>query len=146
MRDPQGTFKPQALWSTTPEHTPERMLPWVVRRWTSEVTLEEARAHLGMETPRQWKERAIGRTTPVLLRRYSIITWTAHLLFQKGANGVRSTAWHPKTRPTFSDAIALVRRHVWAHIDVSTSQQDTDMRQIPHALLERFTEALCYAA
>jgi hypothetical protein len=122
------------------------MLTWVVRRWTSEVTLEEARAHLGMETPRQWKERAMGRTTPVVLRRYSLITWTAHLLIHKGANGVRSTAWHPKTRPTFADAIALVRRHVWAHIYVSTSQQDTDMRQIPHALLERFTEALCYAA
>jgi hypothetical protein len=146
IRDPQGTFKPQALLSTNPEHTPAQMLTWFVRRWTLEVTCEEARAHLGMETQRQWNEWAIGRTTPVLLSLYSIITLTAHLLIQKGANCVRSTAWHPKTRPTFSDTIALVRRHVWDHIYFSTSQQDTDMRKIPRALLERFTEALCYAA
>jgi hypothetical protein len=67
MRDPQGAFKPQALWSTHLEHTPEHLLPWFVRRWTIEVTCEEARAHVGMETQRQWHERAIGRTTPVLL-------------------------------------------------------------------------------
>ena len=29
-----------------------------------EVTFEEARAHLGMETQRQWNDRAIARTTP----------------------------------------------------------------------------------
>jgi hypothetical protein len=146
IRDPKGAFTPQALLSTNPEHTPEQMLTWFVRRWTIEVTFEEARAHLGMETQRQWNERAIGRTTPVLLSLYSIITLTAHLLIQKGANCVRSTAWHPKTRPAFSDAIALVRRHVWDHIHFSTSQLDTNMVKIPHALLERLTEALCYAA
>jgi hypothetical protein len=146
IRDPKGTFKPQALLSTNPEHTPEHMLSWFVRRWTIDVTCEEARAHLGMETQRQWHERAIGRATPVLLSLYSIITLTAHLLIHKGANCVRSTAWHPKTRPTFSDAIALVRRHVWDHLYFSTSQQDTDTLKIPRAWLERFTEALCYAA
>ena len=53
------------------------MLTWFVRRWTMEVTLEEARAHLGMETQRQWNDRAIARTTPALLSLYSIITLTA---------------------------------------------------------------------
>ena len=84
IRDPTGAFKPQALWSTTLEQTPEHMLTWVVRRWTIEVTCEEARAHWGMETPRQWNERAIGRTTPVLLSLYSIITLTAQMLIQRG--------------------------------------------------------------
>jgi hypothetical protein len=110
------------------------------------VTSEEARAHVGMETQRQWHERAMSRTTPVLLSLYSIITLTAHLLIPQGANCVRSTAWHPKTRPTFADTRALVRRHVWDHIYFSMSQQDIDMRKIPPTLLERFTEALCYAA
>ena len=146
IRDPQECFKPQALLSTTLEHTPEQMLIWFVRRWTMEVTFEEARAHLGMETQRQWNERAIARTTPALLSLYSIITLTAHLLIEKGATCVRSTAWYRKTHPTFSDAMALVRRQLWAHLHFSTSQQETDMIQIPRVLLERFTEALCYAA
>ena len=57
-----------------------------------EVTFEEARAHLGMETQRQWNDRAIARTTPALVSLYSIIPLTAHLLIDKGATCVRSTA------------------------------------------------------
>ena len=146
IRDPQEHFKPQALLSTQLEHTPAQMLTWFVRRWTMEVTWEEARAHLGMETQRQWNERAIARATPALVSLYSIITLTAHLLLEKGATCVRSTAWYSKTRPTFSDAMALVRQQWWEHIHFSMSQQETDMIKIPRALLEPFTEALCYAA
>jgi hypothetical protein len=146
IHDPQERFKPQALLSTTLEHTCEQILAWFVRRWTMDVTLEEARAHLGMETQRQWNDRAIARTTPALLSLYSLITLTAHLLIEKGPTCVRSTAWYGKTRPTFSDAIAWVRRLLWDHIHFSTSPQETDMIKIPRTLLERFTEALCYAA
>lgn len=146
MRDPQGRFKPHALLSTTLEHTPTQMLAWCGRRWTMDVTFAEVRAHLGMATQRQWNARAIARTTPALLSLYSVMTLTAHLLIDKGETWVRSTAWYGKTRPTFSDAIAWVRRHLWEHIHFSTSQQETDLIKIPRALLERFTEALCYAA
>jgi hypothetical protein len=146
IRDPQEHFKPQALLSTHLEPTPAQRLTWFVRRWTMEVTWEETRAHLGMETQRQWNDRAIARATPALVSFYSIITLTAHLLIEKGATCVRSTAWYSKTHPVFSDAIALVRRQWWEHIHFSTSHQETDMIQIPRTLLERFTEALCYAA
>ena len=146
IRDPQEDFKPQALLSTNLAYTPEQILPWFVRRWTMEVTCEEARAHLGMETQRQWNDRAIARTTPALLSLYSIVTLTAHLLIDKGATCVRSTAWYRKTRPTFADALALVRRQLWDHLHFSMSQQETDMIKIPRALFERFIDAVCYAA
>jgi hypothetical protein len=90
-------------------HIPAQMMTCFVQCWTLEVTLEEARAHLGMETQRQWHERAIARRT----------------------------AWYRKTRPTFVDAIALVRRQLWDHIHFSTSPQEIDMIQIPRALFER---------
>jgi hypothetical protein len=146
IRDPQQAFDPQALLSTNLAHTPEQMLSWFVRRWTMEVTFEEARAHLGMETQRQWNARAIARTTPALVSLYSIVTLTAHLLIHKGAACVRSTAWYTKTRPTFADAIALVRQQLWDHLHFSMSQQETDMIKIPRALFERFIDAVCYAA
>jgi hypothetical protein len=146
IRDPQERFKPQALLSTNLEYTCAQMLAWFVGRWTMEVTFEEARAHLGMETQRQWNDRAIARATPALLSLYSVITLTAHLLSEKGETWVRSTAWYGKTRPTFADAIAWTRRHLWEHIHFSTSHLETDLIKIPRALLERFTEALCYAA
>jgi hypothetical protein len=77
---------------------------------------------------------------------YSLITLTAQLLIEKGATCVRSTTWYEKTCPTFSDAIAWVRQQLWEHIHFSTSQQETDINQMPRALLERFIDALCYAA
>ena len=132
--------------STNLEHTVVQILTWFVRRWTMEVTFEEARAHLGMETQRPWNDRAIARTTPALLSLYAIITLTAQLLIEKGATCVRSTAWYRKTRPTFADAIALVRRQLWEHLHFSTSPQETDMIQMPRALFERFIDAVCYAA
>jgi hypothetical protein len=146
IRDPQECFKPQALLSTNVAHAPEQILTWFVRRWTMEVTFEEARAHLGLETQRQWNERAIARTTPALLSLYSIVTLTAQLLIEKGTACVRSTAWYRKTRPTFADAIALVRRQLWEHLHFSTSQQEAEMIKIPRALFERFIDAVCYAA
>jgi hypothetical protein len=145
-RDPQKRCKPQALLSTHLEHLPEQILSWFVRRWTMAVTFEAARAPLGMETQRQWRERASARTTPALLRLDSLVTLTAPLLSEKGLTSGRSTAWYRKTRPTFADAIALVRRQLWEPSYFSMSQQETEMMQIPRALLERFTEALCYAA
>ena len=146
IRDPQGCFKPQALLSTNVAPAPAQILTWFVRRWTMEVTFEEARAHLGLETQRQWNDRAIARTPPALLSLYTIITLTAQLLIEKGATCVRSTAWYRKTRPTFSDAIALVRRQLWEHIHFSTSPQETEMIKIPRALFDRFIDAVCYAA
>jgi hypothetical protein len=146
IRDPQKRFKPQALLSTDLDHTPQQILTWFVRRWTMEVTFEEARAHLGMETQRQWNDRAIARTTPALLSLYSVITLTAHLLIQKGASCVRGTAWYTKTYPTFSDAIALVRRHLWDHLHFSTSQQGHDMIKVPRVLFDRLIDVISYAA
>jgi hypothetical protein len=145
IRDPKKVFKPQALLSTNLEHMPEQILPWFVRRWTMEVTFEEARAHLGMETQRQWNARAIARTTPALLSLYAIVTLTAHLLIEKGMTSVRSTAWYRKTRPTFSDALALVRRQLWDHLHFSMSHQETDLIQIPRVLFARFIDTVCYA-
>jgi hypothetical protein len=146
IRDPHKGFGPQALLSTNLDHTPQQILTWFIRRWTMEVTLEEARAHLGMETQRQWNARAIARTTPALLSLYSIITLIAHQLFQKEATRVRVTAWYANIRPTFADTIALVRRHLWDHLHFSTSQHETDMIKIPRVLFDRFIDVVCYAA
>jgi hypothetical protein len=93
MRAPHQWFEPQAWLSTTLDQTPEQILTWLIRRWTMEVTREEARAHLGLETQRQWHARAMARTTPALLSLDSIITLTAHQLLRKESTVVRGAAW-----------------------------------------------------
>jgi hypothetical protein len=111
-----------------------------------EVTFEEARAHLGVETQRQGNELAIARTPPILLALPSLITLTAQALRKGETKVVRRAAWYAKTQPTFSAAIVLVRRTWWSHWYFSTSGQRADVIKIPRSLLERLTDAVCYAA
>ena len=146
IRDPQDEFTPQALVTTQLDHTPAQMVEWFVRRWTMEVTFEEARTHLGIETQRQWSDLAIGRTTPALFGLYSLVTRLAHGLLQTDASVVRTAAWYAKPRPTFSDAMAVVRRELWSSCYFTMSGSCTDMIKIPRALFERLTDTVCYAA
>jgi hypothetical protein len=146
IRDPEGKFDPQALLSTDTNHTPQQILSWFVRRWAMEVTFEEARAHLGIETQRQWNNLAIARTTPVLFALYSVVTLTAQGLINGETKVVRGAAWYAKTQPTFSDAIAMVRRSLWSQSYFSMSGSESEMLKIPRSLFERLTDAVCYAA
>ena len=82
IRDPLGKFEPQALVSTNLDHTAMQILTWFVRRWRMEVTFEEARAHVGIESQRQWSDPAIARTTPVLFGLYSMVTLIADQLIK----------------------------------------------------------------
>jgi hypothetical protein len=146
IRDPLGEFDTQALLCTEWEATPEQILAWFVQRWPLEVTFEEARAHLGIETQRQWNEQAIRRTTPVLLGLFSIVTLLAHQLNERQKLTVRQAAWYRKKRPTFSDALAAVRRELWECALFTTCTPKTDIQKLQQALLERFADTLCYAA
>jgi hypothetical protein len=78
-------------------------------RWQLEVTFQEARTHLGLETQRQWSDLAIAGTTPTLLGPFSVVTLLAHKLDAEAGLPVRQASWYRKTQPTFGDALALVR-------------------------------------
>jgi hypothetical protein len=146
IRDPLGQFDTQALLCTDPAVAPEQILAWFVRRWQLEVTFEEARRHLGVETQRQWSELAIRRTTPALLGLFSLVTLFTHESMSRQTIRVRQAAWYPKAQPTFADALALVRRELWAHGAFRLSGNEPDLVKVPRRFLERLTETLCYAA
>jgi len=146
VRDPEAKFAAQAFLCTNVETEPVQILAWFVRRWTVEVTFEEARAHLGVETQRQWSEKAIARTTPALLALYSVVTLLAARLIETNKLPVRRAAWYAKECATFSDTIAYVRRYLWSHQHFQMSQTTSEMIKVPRSLLERLTETLCYAA
>ncbi|MBA2731493.1 MAG: transposase [Acidobacteria bacterium] len=146
IRDPVGKFQTQALLSTKLSAEPQQILEWFVLRWAVEVTFEEARAHLGVETQRQWSEKAIARTTPCLLGLYSLTALLAASLLKEQQLPIRRAAWYAKQSATFSDTIALVRRYLWSHHHFQMSQISSDMIKVPRSLVERLTETLCYAA
>jgi hypothetical protein len=143
-RDPAGTSKPQAFLCTDLAAAPQSILGWYVHRWSIETTFEETREHLGVETQRQWSEPAIARTTPALLGLFSLVTLWASEASIAAALHPRSAAWYTKTEPTFSDALATVRRVLWDPPNLSISRQNPANIEIPAALLERLLEAVCY--
>ncbi len=119
IRDPQGSFTPQALLCTDPSADPTQILEWFVLRWQLEVTFQEARAHLGVATQRQWSDLAIARTTPVLLGIFSWATLAAHALqtghpmTQRRAAGMTSRPRPSWTPLPWCDATCGWRRRVF---------------------------------
>jgi hypothetical protein len=146
IRDAQGKFKPQALLSTDQSVLAQQIVEWFVLRWQLEVTFEEGRAHLGVETQRQWADLAIVRTTPALLALFSLVTLFAHQLLQGQDLVVRQAAWYQKNVPTFSDTLAFVRQQLWPVSISWLSPAKPDVVIIPKALLERLTDTLAFAA
>jgi hypothetical protein len=153
VRDPAGELEPQALLSTDLAVAPRQMVEWFVLRWQLEVTFEEARAHLGLETQRQWSDLAILRTTPALLGAFSLVTLLAHAHLDGQRQGgtrsplpARPAAWYAKTLPTFADALALVRQQLWPVSISYLSPPQPDLITIPRTLFNRLTDTLAYAA
>jgi DDE superfamily endonuclease len=146
IRDVLGKFEPQALLSGEQSNAATQIVEWFVLRWQVEVTFEEARAHLGVETQRQWSDLAIVRSTPALLGLFSLITLFAHHLLHGKELAVRQAAWYQKRLPTFSDTLALVRQQLWPVSISWMSGAKGDVVIIPKALFVRLTDTLVYAA
>jgi hypothetical protein len=155
IRDPQRQFPPTALWCTHPLEQDSYAVRWIietfVKRWAVEVTFAEARRHLGVESQRQWSDRAIARTTPMLFGLYSWVTLVAQRLYESGESiEVRRSAWYPKSQPTFSDGLARVRRLLW-HYQASQdlwppTHEARGVKKIPLDHWKALLEALSYTA
>jgi hypothetical protein len=146
VRDVGGELAPQAVLCTDLEADPLDVLRWFVRRWCTEVTFAEVRRHLGVETQRQWSDPAIARTTPALLGVFSLIALRADALQAAAPIAPRSASWYDKPLTTFSDALAAVRRELWAAEVFEISRKPPDTAKIPRAALERLISAACYPA
>lgn len=146
IRDPEHRFTPQALLCTDLARDPAQIVAWFVRRWCVEVTFQEVRAHLGVETQRQWSEKAIARTTPCLLALFSIVTLLATRLSARERRQTATTAWYVKPQPTFSDALAAVRRALWCEQGLRTSCRQGHRTKRRLGLPALWVYALCHAA
>src|SRR5215472_12723582 len=143
-RDPAGKRPPKALFSTDPAQAAEEIIRDFMNLWSLEATFEESRAHLGIETQRQWSDLAIERTTPLLFGLYSLVTLFGSALAPDGRPSLKRASWYQKSVATFSDILAVVRRHLWGNFAFPTSRSDPDVVLLPRATLERLSWAVCY--
>src|SRR5215213_1644511 len=146
LRDPGRRCDPQALLCTDLAQEPLQIVRWFAQRWQLEVTFREVRDHLGVETQRQWSDKAIARTTPCLLGLFSIVTLLATRLSHHANLQVSATAWYRKQRPTFADTLAAVRQQIWREQGFLTSRHASKPTKLRPALRDGIVHALCYAA
>ena len=143
VRDPEGEKEPQAFLCTDLDADPVDILRWFVRRWRVETTFEEARRHLGLETQRQWSDLAILRTTPALLGLFSLVTLWATRLEAAQRPPARVCPLVSEAAPTFSDALALVRRELWTSPTFAASRDHRDTPKLPADVLNRLLLVAC---
>lgn len=143
-RDPQGKRPVKALLCTNQALGPEMIMATFMHRWPLETTFEESRAHLGIETQRQWSDLAVERSTPLLFGLYSLVTLAGVQLERAGCLLVTQTAWYHKSQATFRDVLASLRRQIWLAGSNQTSPGDLDVGLLPRSRLDQLLDAVCF--
>jgi DDE superfamily endonuclease len=146
VRDPEGELRDEAFFCTKLDAAPEQIIEWVVMRWSVETTFEEGRAHIGIETQRQWADKAIARSTPVLFGLFSLVTLMAMKMYPSGEIQINQASWYKKEEPTFSDCIALLRRRIWQARYLMNSGENSDIINFPRKDFELLINSLPWAA
>jgi hypothetical protein len=116
VKTPDGKNAAETFFSTDVSLEPIQIINYFVLRWNIEVTFEETRANLGVETQRQWSDTAIARATPLLMGLFSFIILVSFKRHQtKKLISMELASWYDKNGElTFSDILALVRCDIWS--------------------------------
>ena len=112
VQDLTGTHRDDDFFTTDVTLSAKQVIETFTGRWSIEVTFQEVRAHLGVETTRGWIERTVLRAEPGLFGLYSVVALWYAALPQRDRDNLEPI-WAGKTTVTFSDAITLVRRDLW---------------------------------
>ena len=148
VKTPGGKNEAETFFSTNTALIPTQIIRYFVLRWNIEVTFEETRAHLGIETQRQWSDKAIARTTPLLMGLFSFITLVAFNIHQtKALVSMETASWYDKKGElTFSDIIAIVRRSIGSNKYFSKSENQLDLDKCSEEKINSLIYQLTLAA
>lgn len=148
VKTPGGKNEAEAFFSTNSTLPPTQIIRYFVLRWNIEVTFEETPAHLGIETQRQWSDKAIARTTPLLMSLFSVVTLVAFSMHQtKALVSMETASWYDKKGElTFSDIIAIVRRSIWSNKYFSKSENQLDLDKYSKEKIDALIYHLTLAA
>ena len=146
VHDVQGTHRDEYIYSTDPSLRPEQIVSWFTSRWPIETTFQEVRCHLGFETPRQYAAKSVLRTAPCLLGLFSVVCLIFAEHTRRHAIRLSCPQWYTKAEPTFSDAIAAVRRLFWQETIFTQASTHKDFKKLPTKLRNLLLDYLSQAA
>ncbi len=146
VRDLQGTHRDEYFYTTDPALTATQIVTWFTARWAIETTFQEMRTHLGFETTRQHVAPSVLRTAPCLLGLFSVICLVYAQHVQSHPRSIRQTRWYVKDEPTFSDAMATVRRLFWREILFRQLSHREGFQKLSPKIKTWVLDRLCQAA
>ena len=141
-----ATGRPEAFFSTQTQNSAHQIINDYILRWSIEVTFEEATAHLGIESTRNYSKNSVLRSFPLLLCLFSVVSLWFYRVASQQKNMLCSCDWYKKDEPTFADALYFMRRHFWDANIFSNSSFDHDFIKIDRSLLYSLCEQLSCAA
>jgi hypothetical protein len=139
------TGRVEVICSTDLSLAADAIIGFFVQRWNIEVTFEEVRRHLGVETQRQWSDMAIERSTPCLFGLFSITTLFGIKLWEMGKLDIQRAAWYKKESVTFSDVLGAARLEIIGKMNSKTSIQGGEVANSPPDLIASLMRELASA-
>jgi hypothetical protein len=141
VRDPAGIMHDDFFVTNDDEATDAEVVARYSARWAIEVTNREVKQCLGAEDPQSWKYQGPERAAHLSLWLYSAI-WTWYI----ATFGTEQT-WTPrpwyrkKATPSFLDALAALRRTLWAERIKPLSLGGRDHEKIIDGMLDVLANA-----
>ena len=144
VRDPAGRQKDDFFFCTHADVPDEEIVQRYYDRWGVEECIQEAKQQMGFEATRGWCSKTVNRQAPLAMVLVTLVkAWYARCAAEEPSLLPESTPWNPtKTRPSFLDMLAALRRVLWRHRITPNSKFTARVRDI----LETVSYALSAAA
>jgi hypothetical protein len=117
VRDPAGRQDDDFLFATDPAVPDEQIVQRFYDRWGVEECIWEAKQQLGFEQTRGWCPKTVTRQAPLAMVLVSLVkAWFAKAALDEPGLLPEAVPWNQaKTRPSFADMLAALRRVLWLH-------------------------------
>jgi hypothetical protein len=136
------------FYSSDPSLSAARIIELYVLRWNIEVTFEETRQLLGLDTTRHWCKRSVLRVAPLILGLFTAVTlvWQRLPAHKRNDCGDSRTPCYNKSEPTFADALFAVRHELWEKTLLRHRRQNECLNRLPRRLRQTILHHLAAAA
>jgi hypothetical protein len=144
-----GKDKPNDyFYSSDTTMTAARIIELYVLRWNIEVTFEETRQLLGLETTRHWCKQSVLRVAPLLFGLFTAVTlmWQQLPRHKRTGCGDSRTPCYDKSEPTFTDALFAIRHELWQKTLLRHRRQNECLNLLPKRLRRTILHHLAAAA
>jgi hypothetical protein len=126
-RDPSGKEPDDFFFTTNLHSTAVQVLEQYGQRWSIEDTFKNTKQHLRGQDPQVWKDPGPERAAAFSFWLYSLV-WFWQLTVNQRQPAWVPHPWYPaKSKPSFVDALANLRRCLWQQSIFSQSDAKSDL-------------------